>query len=53
MQGNRFDTIPGIEAATKKRLRALKKYGFQSCFRSWQGRWNKCIDSKGEYFEGE
>jgi hypothetical protein len=37
MKGNRFDTIPEIEAATKERLRALKKDDFQSCFRSWVG----------------
>jgi hypothetical protein len=49
MKGNRFDTIPGIDAATKERLRELTKDDFQSCFRSWQDRWNKCMDSKGDY----
>jgi hypothetical protein len=50
MKGNHFDMIPEIEAAMKERLRALMKNDFQSCFRSWQDRWNKCIDSKGDYF---
>jgi hypothetical protein len=53
MKGNRFDTIPEVEAATKERLRALTKDDFQSCFRSWQNLWKKCIDSKGDYFEGD
>jgi hypothetical protein len=53
MKGNGFDVIPGIEIATKERLRALKKDGFQSFFRNWQDRGNKCVDGKGEYFEGE
>jgi hypothetical protein len=43
MKGNPFDTIPEIEAATKECLRALTKDDFQSCFRSWQDRWNKCM----------
>jgi hypothetical protein len=51
MKGNRFVTIPEIEAATKERLKALTKDEFQSCFRSRQDRWNTCIDSKGDYFE--
>jgi hypothetical protein len=53
MKGNRFYTIPEIEAATKKLLKASWKGDFQSFFRSWQDRWNKCIDSKWDYFEGE
>jgi hypothetical protein len=53
MKGTRFDTVPEFEAATKERLRALMKKDFQSCFRSWQDRWNKCIDSKGDNFEGD
>jgi hypothetical protein len=53
MKGNRFDMTPEINAAQKERLRALTEDDFQSCFRSWQGRWNKCIDSKWDYFEGD
>jgi hypothetical protein len=49
---NRFDMIREIEAATKERLRALTKDDFQSCFRSWQDRWNKYVDSNGEYSDG-
>jgi hypothetical protein len=49
MKGNRFDTIPEIEAAMKERLGALTKDDFQSC----QDRWIKCINNKGEYFEGD
>jgi hypothetical protein len=35
MKGNRFDTIPEMEDATKERLIALTKDDFQGCFRSW------------------
>jgi hypothetical protein len=53
MNGNCFDMIPEIEAATRGHLRALTKYDFLCCIRSWQDCWNKCIDSKGDYFEGD
>jgi hypothetical protein len=55
MEINRFYTIQKIEPATKDRLRALTKYDFQSSFRSWRDRCNKCarIDSKRDYSEGD
>jgi hypothetical protein len=53
VKGNRFDTIPEIEAATEERLRALTRDDFPSYFSSWQDRWNKCIDCKEDYFEGD
>jgi hypothetical protein len=53
MKGRRFDTIPEIEAARKERSRGLMKDVFQSCFGSWQDRWNKCTRTKWEYFEGD
>jgi hypothetical protein len=43
---NRFDTMSEIETGNKN---ALKKDDVQISFRSWQDRWNKCIDSKGDY----
>jgi hypothetical protein len=26
---------------------------FQKCFQQWEKRWYKCIEAKGEYFEGD
>jgi hypothetical protein len=48
MKGNGFDMIPGIESATKERLRA-----FPELLPKLAGRGNKCVDGKGEYFEGK
>jgi hypothetical protein len=45
--------IPETAVATKGYLGALPKDDLQSRFRSWQDPWNKCIDSKGNYFEGD
>jgi len=40
----------------KKMLEVLNKISteeFQKCFQQWEKRWYKCIESKGEYFEGD
>jgi transposase len=33
-------------------LRAIPKNAFQDCFRKWEKRWERCMNSQGEYFEG-
>jgi len=30
----------------------LREEEFQGCFQQWKRRWDKCIVSNGEYFEG-
>jgi hypothetical protein len=34
-------------------LKAITLQEFQNSFEQWKRRWNKCIDSQGEYFEGD
>jgi transposase len=34
-------------------LRAIPKNTFQDCFWKWKKRWEWCINSQGEYFEGD
>jgi hypothetical protein len=53
VEGKRFASIPEIEAATTKRLKVLMKDDLQNCFKKWQERWNKCVASQGDYFEGD
>ncbi|KAF6332990.1 elongator acetyltransferase complex subunit 4 [Rhinolophus ferrumequinum] len=45
--------IQDIEAATTAQLRTLTKEDFQNCFRKWQEPRDKCVQSEGEYFEGD
>ena len=52
MKGKRFKLIQDIEAATTAHLKTLTKEDLQDCFRKWQQRWNNCVRSNGEYFEG-
>jgi len=50
MKGKCFESIQDIEAATTVQLKTLTKEDFQNCFRKWQERWDKCVQSEGEYF---
>jgi len=34
-------------------LKGLSEEEFQGCFQQWKRRWDKCIVSNGEYFEGD
>ena len=52
MKDKRFESIHDIEAATTAQLKTLTKEDFQNCFRKWQERWDKCVRSEGECFEG-
>ena len=45
-----------VSKVKKKMLEVLNNISmeeFQKCFQQWEKRWYKCIESKGEYFEGE
>lgn len=53
LKGHRFDSIEDIQANTEKVLNTLKKEHFQECFQKWKHRWNRCVQSEGDYFEGD
>jgi hypothetical protein len=53
IKGKCFESIQDIEAAMTAQLKTLTKKDFQNCFRKWQERWDKCVRSEGEYFEGD
>jgi hypothetical protein len=37
----------------KKELRAITESAFQEAFQQWKRRWERCIASTGDYFEGD
>jgi len=49
LKGRRFDTFDEIQKNSMKELFAIPKEAFQS----WQKRWEQCVASKGNYFEGD
>jgi hypothetical protein len=35
-----------------RELRAIRESMFQEAFQQWKKRWERCIASRGDYFEG-
>ena len=52
LKGRRFDTFDDIQKNSKE-LFAIPKEAFQKVFQSWQKRWEQCVASEGNYFEGD
>jgi histone-lysine N-methyltransferase SETMAR len=53
LKGRHFDDIDDIWSNTTAALKAIPENQFQNCFEGWTRRWNLCIASKWEYFEGD
>ncbi|PNF28249.1 hypothetical protein B7P43_G06650 [Cryptotermes secundus] len=53
LKGRRFDTVGEIQAETQTVLNTLTKKDFQDAFEKWQKRWDRCMCSQGDYFEGD
>jgi hypothetical protein len=53
LKRRRFDTVEVIGAETQAVLNTLSKKDFQDAFQKWQNRWDQCVGSQGDYFEGD
>jgi hypothetical protein len=53
LKGRRFDSTEVIQTESQNVTKALTRNAFHKCFRSWKFRWNRCINAKGDYFEGD
>jgi len=49
LKGRRFQTVEETEENLTWDLRAIP----QNTFQNWKKRWERCIKSGGEYFEGD
>jgi hypothetical protein len=52
LHGQNLGDVATITAESTTLLKGLKE-DFQGCFNQWKRRWDTCIASEGEYFEGE
>jgi hypothetical protein len=41
-----------IQENAIRELRAITESAFQEAFQQWKKRWERCIASTGDYFEG-
>jgi hypothetical protein len=56
LQGRRFQDVTESQEKSLTFLDAIPKsqfQWFQCCFQQWRKRWTRCINSKGECFEGD
>jgi len=53
LKGRRFQTTEEIEENAIRELRAIIESAFQEAFQQWMKRWERCIASRGDYFEGD
>jgi transposase len=48
LKGRRFETVRDTQVV----LNSIKKNDFHGAFESWKKRWDRCIRSQEDYFEG-
>jgi transposase len=53
LKGRSFESVEAIKTNSLAHLRNIPKTAFQECFRTLKKRWQRCIQSRGEYFEGD
>jgi hypothetical protein len=53
LKGRGFQTIDEIQENAIRELRAITESAFQEAFQQLKKRWERCIASRGEYFEGD
>jgi hypothetical protein len=53
LKGRSFDRIEVIEADSQAVPKRLTEHYFQDAFKKWQKRWERCIRTKGDCFEGD
>jgi len=53
MKGKCFADVSEVKKKTLKVLNNISMEEFHKCFQQWEKHWYKCMESKGEYFEGD
>jgi len=53
LKGGHFDDSSDIRSNTTASLKTIPQNQAQNCFEALTRRWHRCIDSQGEYFEGD
>ena len=53
LKWKRFQNVEEVREKTMEALKAVTLQVFQNCVEQWKNQWDKCIDSQGEYFEGD
>jgi transposase len=53
LKRHRFEIIDEIQENAKREQRAITESAIQEAFQQWKKHWERCIASRGDYFEGD
>jgi hypothetical protein len=53
LQGHRFDREEEIWRESQGVFGTLRDQEFKRAFQQWQRRWDRCVATQGDYFEGD
>ena len=53
LKGCHFQTIEETQENAIRELRVIIESVFQAAFQQWKKHWERCIASRGDYFEGD
>jgi hypothetical protein len=52
-KGRHFETVSDIQRVSQAVLNSIKENDFHCVLEAWKKRWDHCIHSQGDYFEGD
>jgi hypothetical protein len=53
LKGRCFETVSDIQKKSQAVLDSIKENEIHGAFEAWEKRWDRCIRSHGDYFEGD
>jgi hypothetical protein len=53
LNGRRFEILSDIQQESQAVLDSIKENDFHGAFEAWEKRWDPCVRSQGDYFEGD
>jgi len=53
LKGTHFVSVENVKAKTAEILNSLIEHDLRNCFKHWQHRMQLCVNSEGNYFEGD
>jgi hypothetical protein len=53
LKGQHFETVSDIQRESQAVFDNIKKNDFHGAFEARKNRWDHCVDSQGDYFEGD
>jgi hypothetical protein len=53
LKGHHFGSTEDIQRSVTQVLNDIPQNAFQECYKQWQYRWKRCVQTQGLYFEGD